>query len=797
MQTEQWKEIEEHFHKALELLSTEREKFLEELAKSHPELVSSVKQLITSHFASEHFLENSIFEDVISFPDERIGDWKIVRQIGKGGMSTVYLAERADGSFVREVAIKFLHGFATGREMHTRMRREQKILASLNHPHICQLLDAGIHPNGRPYFIMEYIDGVLIDKWCTSRKLSIRERLHLFIQVCDAVSYAHQRLIVHRDIKPSNILVDKKGMVKLLDFGIAKIVGDEKPGDSTTKAGNEVMTPEFASPEQFHNGTITTATDVYALGQLLYLLLTDSLPFNFREKSSYEIGKTITETEPKKPSEKISALASLPSLPQTTSLGNLTDRQAVKHLRGDLDNIISKALQKNPERRYQSAEHLKTDILNYIENKPVLARPESFTYQTKKFIQRHKTSVASALAAVVFLISSTLFSLRQAEEAVSQRVIAEQRSEDVRRIANSLIFDLHDSIANLPGSTSARELIVEEALNYLDQLAQTENPDFVLLLDLAEAYRKIGDVQGNPTNNNLGRHSEAIISYRKGLAFVQTVLEEDSTQLRGREVMANIFEKTGDVHGVLGNLEAAHESKILSMNIYKTLAEEYPENPDRQFAYSISLIKLGDLTGNPNFSNLDDREEALRLYQSAESILIPVYTKDPENTNYIKYMGILYERMGTIYESERLLEEAIWCFEESMKLRQELAAKEPLNTEAVRNEAIAHEKMGDVYKHSGELEKSLYHYGEAFRLFSWLADADPHNSMAKQSLAISHIHLGDLYYHTEEPSFEDKLQSTKSFNHSKQILLDLKQTDTSNTRIDFLLGLIERRLQAM
>lgn len=304
-------------------------------------------------------------------------------------------------------------------------------------------------------------------------------------------------------------------------------------------------------------------------------------------------------------------------------------------------------------------------------------------------------------------------------------------------------------------------------------------------------------MQGNPTNNNLGRHSEAIESYQKGLEFVHPVLEEVPAHVRGREVLANIYEKTGDVQAILGNLEAAHESKVSSLNIYETLAEEIPKNQSRQFAYSISLIKLGDITGNPNFSYLNNREEALRLYQSAERVLMPVYNENPENTDYIKYLGIVYERMGTIFEADQHLEKAIWCFEESMKLRQILAEIEHLNTEAVRDEAIAHEKMGDVYKHSEELEKSLDHYLEAHRLFAWLADIDPQNSMAKQSLAISHIHLGDLYYHAEQPSFEDKLQSQENFNDSKEILLDLKQTDNSNDRVDFLLGLIERRLQAM
>lgn len=798
MQTKQWKKIEEHFHKALELDSSGRKEYLNDLGHVNQELASSVKQLLESHFESEHFLEYSLFEDVITFPDERIGAWKIVRQIGKGGMSTVYLAERDDGRFSRQVAIKFLHGIAPGREMHTRMRREQKILASLNHPHICRLFDAGIHQHYRPYFIMEYVDGLPIDKWCTSRKLSIRQRLDLFMQVCEAISYAHQRLIVHRDIKPSNILVNKEGVVKLLDFGIAKIIGDDQSGSTTTQTGNEILTPEFASPEQFQGREITTATDVYALGQLLYLLLTDSLPFNFRDKSSYEIGKTITETEPVKPSKKISGSSPSPSpFTRSTSLSNFTDWQASKHLQGDLDNIISKALQKDPGRRYRSAEHLKSDIRNYLENKPVSARPESFSYVAKKFIQRHKTPVASILATAIFLICSTLFSLWQAREAESQRLIAEERSEDIHQLANSLIFDLHDSIANLPGSTPARERIVEEALNYLEQLAQTENVTPGMQLDLAEAYRKIGDVQGNPTNNNLGRHKEALLSYRKGMDLVQQVLDKNPMHSRARKIKANLLEKTGDVQGVLGDLEAARKSKSTSVTIYKSLAIEEPGDTGRQFAYSISLIKLGDLMGNPNFSNFNNREEALHFYQTAENVLMPVFNRNPQNTNYLKYMGIIYERMGTIYEAEQLLEEAIWCFEQSMKLRQKLAEMEPLNTEAVRDEAIAHEKMGDMYKHTKNLNKSLDHYRNAYRLFKWLVDTDPQNSMARQTLAISHIHLGDLYYHPEQPSLNRQVQSKEHFNRSKEILLDLKQNEKSNGRIDFLLGLIERRLQAM
>lgn len=792
MQTEQWEKIENYFHEALNLSPEERDPFLRKLSEENPDLAATVKQLLDSHFESGLFLEQPVFDDIISFPDERVGSWKIIRQVGKGGMSTVYLAERADGSFSRQVAIKFLHGFAPDQELYSRMRAEQKILASLDHSHICRLLDAGVHSNGRPYFIMEYIDGQSIDKWCAHQNLSIEQRLELFIQVCEAVSYAHQRLIVHRDIKPSNILVDKKGTVKLLDFGIAKFVQSSDQDRPVTKTGLDIMTPEYASPEQFQNQPITTATDVYALGQLLYLMVTDTLPYDFEDKSSFEIGKIVTESIPEKPSEKILELHTESG--QSSSFEGLSSSQVARKLHGDLDNIILKALRKDHERRYQSADELKNDILNYIQHRPVTARPESFAYISKKFFKRHKTSVIATGVAALMLMSLTLFSVWQADIAKSQREIAERRSDNIREMANSLIFDLHDSVVNLPGSTPIRENIVAEAVSYLDQLAATGGAETTLLLDLVVAYQKIGDVQGNPTNNNLGRPADALESYQKGLGFVQTVLDSEPDHLRGRELLAIIYEKTADIQGDLGNLTEAHEDMLNSMGIFKNLAEEFPENQNMQFSYAISLIKLGDLTGNPNFSNLGERGEALRIYQSAESVLLPIYHEQPDNVDYLKYMGILYERMGTIYESEQYTEEAAWSFEESMKLRQSLLERAPYNTEYLRESAISHEKMADVHKNQNQLEESLYHYTEAHSLFARLADADPRNSLAQRSLAISYIHLGDLFYHPIQASFNDKSESREYFNQSKKILTVLDVNDTSDTRVDFLLGLVDQRL---
>lgn len=791
MQTEQWEKVEQYFHKALSLSSNEREVYLHAIANEAPDLISTVKQLLNSHFKTGPFLENPAFDDMISFPDERIGAWRIDRQIGKGGMSTVYLAERADGHFSRRVAIKFLHGFAPGQELYNRMRAEQKILASLDHPHICRLFDAGVHSNGRPYFIMEYIDGHRIDRWCTRNRTPLRERLDLFIQVCDAISYAHQRLIVHRDIKPSNIMVDNVGTVKLLDFGIAKIVNEEQQELPGSKPETNIMTPEFASPEQFHNTPVTTATDVYALGQLLYLMLTDTLPFDFEGKSSSEIGKLVTESTPNPPSEAVL------HTPKNISFDGLNARKLSLQLKGDLDLIILKALRKDPHQRYQSAEQLKNDIINYIEDRPVSARNESFTYVSAKFIKRHKKPLIATAIAAIMLIGLTLFSVWQAEVATTQKEIAEERSADVRRMANSLIFDLHDSVVNLPGSTPIRESIVAEAVNYLDQLAATEHDESNVLLDLGVAYQKIGDVQGNPTNNNLGRPSDAMVSYQKGFNAINEVLKSDPDNTRGRELLAIIYEKTADIHGEFGNLNEAHDSIMHSVNIYKSLAEEFPENDYRQLTYSISLIKLGDVTGNPNFSNLGDRDEAISIYKSAENVLLPLFTENPDNAVYLKNMGIIYERLGTVYESEQQMDEAIWSLEESMKLRQDLLQMAPNNTEYLRESAVSHEKMADVFKNLNQLDRSLQHYMQAHSLFQRLAEADPENSLAQRSLAISFIHLGDLYYHPQQPSFNNKSESREHFNQSKSILVDLNKNNSSNTRDDFLLGLVDQRLSSL
>lgn len=799
MEAEQWTIVAGLFHQALELPVDERDQFIGLVEKEHPDLIEELNRMLNSHYASGTFLTGTALDDIIVQKGERIGPWKVLEEIGRGGMSSVYLAERSDGSFSRKVAIKFLHGLIPGRDMVARLKAEQNILARLDHKNICKLLDAGINDDGRPFFIMEYIDGVPVDTWCRNEKLTISDKLDLFLQICDAVQYAHQHLIVHRDLKPSNILVDRDGTVKLLDFGIAKMLEQDTGHDiPKTHTGLYLMTPEYASPEQVNLDPITTASDVYTLGLLLCEMLTGFLPYDVSKKSPAEVSRIVTDMEPVKPSTLVQR--SHKTETQNRNSQEIAPQQArnlAKTLKGDLDNIVLKALRKVPERRYSSVEQLKLDISNYRSNKPVSARAESFGYRAGKFIRRNKTGVGFTSVLFFILMASTAISLRQAGIAEEQRQIAEQRFEDVRKLAGSILFEFHDSIADLPGSTAAREVIVDRALDYLGQLSVQDASNTELSIELAAAWQRIGDVQGNPTNANLGRQNDAIVSYKNGLDLLEEVLRTDPDHVIALQIYANIYEKMGDVQGSLGRLEQAEATQRYSVQVYRQLAQRFPGHPDHQIAYSISLLKLGDLLGNPNYPNRGKEDEALDVYMESKDILLAMTASDSQNVQVIRPLGLILERIGTMHEARRDFDNALVSFRESMELRTRFAELNPANTDAIRDQAVAYEKMGLMYRQSGDLDSALDHYQKSFEIFRWLAETDPRNLQARQSLAISRIHLGDLAYHPDRLSFNERELARSHFEISRELLNINLQVDSTNNHTRNLLNIIEQRVSAL
>jgi serine/threonine protein kinase len=499
----------------------------------------------------------------------RIGAYRVLRELGHGGMGLVLLAVRADQEFEKQVAIKLLR--ANSNLSLVRFRHERQILARLAHPHVASLLDGGSLPDGMPYIVMEYIDGKPIGEYCDQNKLDITARLRLFLEVCAAVSYAHRNLIVHRDLKPSNIMVTGEGVVKLLDFGIAKLLDNPDTGvtSNVTQTTARLMTPVYASPEQARGEIVSTASDTYSLGVVLYELLTGKLPYRFSTEGFQEIAKVISEEPPAKPST-IIGNASDAAARVASALREGEPEKLRKRLSGDLDNIFLMALRKEADRRYASVEGFAEDVRRHLDGLPVAARKDTLGYRTSKFVRRNKIAVAGGVlvaASLVLGLASTMWEARVAqsrrhdaeiqraradnEAAVArversraeakareadternnaeiqrnvteaQRQKAEASFNSVRQLANSMLFDVGDCIENMPGSIDAREVLVKTAVSYLDRLAVDVDSGPEFALELASAYIKVGDVQGLPMHPNLGDLAGARKSYGKAVSILR------------------------------------------------------------------------------------------------------------------------------------------------------------------------------------------------------------------------------------------------------------------------------------
>src|ERR1700678_786616 len=533
-----WQEVSPYLDQALSLPEEQREGWLESLRSNKPEIAESLRQLLEEHRAlsDEQFLESlpAWVPSDLSRCGQQIGVYRLVSFIGQGGMGSVWMAERNDDRFDRRVALKFLPLGMTAGVGAERFRREGKILGQLTHPHIAELMDAGVSPNGEPYLVLEYVEGQRIDQYCDKNKLDVDARIRLFLDVLSAVGHAHSNLIVHRDIKPSNVLVRNDGEIKLLDFGIAKFLAEEPNSAATllTGDGRAAMTPQYAAPEQAVGQKITTATDVYALGVLLYLLLTGQHPAGEKLHSTVDLIKSIVEFEPVPPS-------SLASSTKTNDLAEnrgCTPEKLGRLLRGDLDTIIGKALKKNPAERYASVTAFADDLQRFQRHEQISARPDTISYRTAKFVRRNRTVLALTIAAIWLVIGSLSVGLYVANR---ERRDAEHRFAEVRQLSNKFIA-LDNELRGLPGSTRLRMQIVSDSLQYLNSLSGSAPVDKDLALEMAYAYVRVAHAQGDPTSPNLGQFAEAASSLNSADAFVDTVLAKDPRNQRALFIAATI-----------------------------------------------------------------------------------------------------------------------------------------------------------------------------------------------------------------------------------------------------------------
>jgi eukaryotic-like serine/threonine-protein kinase len=755
MTPEQWSQVREAFHAIVDLPADQRSGYLDRVC-TEPLLRQEVESLLSNHEDAGDLLENpSHFELHFDHdaPDpwvgKNIGPYQTISKIGEGGMGAVYRAVRVDDHYLKQVAIKLVRtGLGTGHYLR-RFKNERQIMASLDHPNIARLLDGGATQDGLPYLVMEYIEGEEIDRYCDSHRLDTHQRLKLFRQVCSALQYAHQNLVVHRDLKPGNILVMADGTPKLLDFGIAKLLDPElffqtiDPGGTVFRA----MTPEYASPEQARGEPITTASDIYSLGVILYRLLTGHAPYQLDSRDPLAMARGISQIEPEKPSTIIDRVEEVRGsdgesrrvTPEQISAAR-NERHVLlrRRLAGDLDNIVLKALRKEPSRRYVSAEQLSEDIQRYLDGLPVVARADTFTYRTSKFVTRHKAGVGAAAMVFLTLVAGLFFTVREARIAEAQRARAERRFNDVRKLARDLMLDVHDSIQYLPGATPARKLIIHDALEYLDSLAKESSGDISLQRELATAYEKVGDVQGWDVRSNLGDTAGALQSFRKSLAIRQVLAHEHPGDPQARSDLAEGYTKVGDVLLQTGDKIGALKNLDEALDIRKQLAASAPDDKEAKLNLAIAYDGLGNVLADDNKLqlSLENTRQSLALFESLLAL-------DPHDRRYRRDIALEHKKVGGIYEATGKLQAALEEYLKALPVDQTLSTENPNDALAQRDLSIDYANVGDILLKTGDTQGALLRYQQAVGIDEKLAKADPKDAWARRYLIYNYSRVGD------------------------------------------------------
>jgi|HubBroStandDraft_6_1064221.scaffolds.fasta_scaffold49992_2 serine/threonine protein kinase/tetratricopeptide (TPR) repeat protein len=783
---ERWHEIKDKLDAVLKLAPEQRPAYLDQVSTADPELRRELESLIASHeqagtdflnvpppqAAADPSAPNNLNPDHREpMIGRRLGTYEIVEQIGAGGMGEVYRAIRADDQYRKQVAIKLVRAGQNSDFVIRRFKNERQILASLDHPNIARLLDGGTTEEGVPYLVMELIEGQPITEYCDSRNLPIVERLKLFTSVCSAVQYAHQRLIVHRDIKPSNILVTHEGMPKLLDFGIAKIVDTDSGTGPATLTIFRALTPGYASPEQVKGEPITTVSDVYALGVVLYELLTGQHPYSAPGSTPHQIARAVCEVDPEKPSTVVRRTEGSPSpgggttvrSGTTVPLGESSADRLSKRLSGDLDNIVLMALRKEPERRYASVDKFAEDLRRHLANLPVFARKDTAGYRISKFVARHKAGVAATAAAIIILIVGIVATLReaqiareQASIARSQRARAEARFNDVRKLANSLMFEVHDSIKDLPGSTPARKLLVSRALEYLDSLSQEAKGDRSLQRELAAAYEKIGDVQGMPRQANLGDTVGAEESYRKALAIRESLAAADSKDQEVRRQLTPNYSKLSDLLWNKGDFKGAMEYSRKEITVAEALYQEDPTNPANRSllaAYRMDYGYKQAVVGN-------DRAGGLETLHQGSAMLEKMVSEDPQNVQVRRLLGLSYFRAADVLKDDpNNYPQALALYKKAIVTTQALIVADPNNTDFRRMVAYDQFAMGQLLANMKDGSAALAQDREALSSFQKLAADDPANAQFQEDIAAVRSEIGEVLVNTGKPG--DAIESLR------------------------------------
>jgi len=718
--TETFLRIEAIFHEALEFPDEARAEFVQARSNGDRAVAGEVFSLLEAFRDEETEAAfrrtGGLAGGRTQAEAKRIGPYLLDSLVGRGGMGAVYLAHRVDGQFEQKVAIKLIDLPLATDLFRERFRQERQILAGLQHPYIARLLDGGVSQDGDLYLAMEYVDGVPIHRFCENRNLSIEQRLALFMQVCEAVQFAHQNLVVHRDLKPDNIFVAEDGTPRLLDFGTAKLLSPSlgNVGSEMTREGFQSFTPQYASPEQVLGNPITTASDTYSLGVLLYLLLTGALPYELKELTTGEMLRVVCEEPPRKPGSAVGTN---------------------KRLDSDLEAILKKALRKEPKERYLTAEQLASDVRAYLDGKPVAARQGTFRYRATKFVRRNRFAIAGATALAVTLAAGVAGVLWQAKVANAERRKSEARSADLRELSNSLLSELDEAIKELPGSTGVQKLLVTRVLEHLDRMAKDVQGDRQTQLDLVEAYTRLGNIQGNPYEQNLGDSVGGLSSMDKAIALAKPLTPPGSTDREALRDLALAQECRSEILFGAAKTPEAIASMRAAVETYDRVIAFPNVTPALIGDAAAAYGTLGDELGQSGTSSLADSAAALVAFRKTIELDNRALSIDPGFLRARRGLALLQMKIGSV-EMESDPAQALKDFQIALQRSEALPKQDRGTYTTMRMHSMVQRKEADALSELGEYSQADVIFKQVVEAQRHLAVTDPQDLRALADLEV-------------------------------------------------------------
>jgi len=783
MAADNWRTIQELFLAAADLPPDEQRLYLDSACAGDASLRGEVESLLASDQTAEAGIATAVESaartllgsgrtlDADPELGTHLGPWRLIREIGHGGMGAVYLAARDDEQFEQRAAIKLIKLGLDTNELLERFRRERQILANLDHPNIARLIDGGSTPDGRPYLVMEYVEGQTVAAWRSQRNPTIEDCCRLFLQVCDAVSHAHAKLVVHSDLKPANILIAADGSPKLLDFGVAKLLSPDPAMDLTlTPTAGRPLTPEYASPEQVLGQPVTTATDVYSLGAVLYELLTGSRARRITSVSAAEVERAVCDTP-------------VPRLSEAVNPAFAGAERWRRRLRGDLENIVQMAMRKEPERRYASVERFAADVRGYLEGQPVAARKDSLGYRAGKFLRRHRWGLLAAGLSVASLVTGTVLAISEARRADAARRVAEaqravaesarrtaerehltaerergqaqteaqlardeqqraeQRLNEMVGLANHSLFDIHSEIERLPGAMEARRKIVATTLQYLEELEKDAAGDERLRMAVGAGYLKLAQVQGDPFGPSLRDFPAALQSYRKAEDLVTPLYRAHPDDPGALTNWIDIRLGAARTMTTSGKAEEAVRVLQETLPAARVLARLRPGDPS-------ALKREGEIMSALARALAEhDSQAALVWARKYLAVTARLAERFPQNEVIAQELSDAHSDVATYLTYLGQLKEGVAEYQLALPIRERLAAANPNDVNRRRMLMLAYGHIailqgGSNQGNTGEFEEARKNYAKVIEIAAKTAAADPKNRTAQYDLAAALLRSG-------------------------------------------------------